>query len=104
MSILEAKDRGETATIPFIYAGSERRSNKTNCSILEVNFMSTINPNVGTQPASLSMPLITPGYPMVSVEKSAPHENATGKNDGVSPETKRSNAVHNSGHDNDRSL
>ncbi len=64
--------------------------------------MSTINPNVGPANASLSSPLITPGYPLVAVEKSAPHEHGLGKNDGVSPEAKRANAVHNSGHDNDR--
>ncbi len=54
--------------------------------------------------ASLSMPLVTPGWPMVGVEKSNPSENATGKDDGVSPATKRQKAVVQSGHANDRSL
>ena len=72
--------------------------------------MSTINPQVGPANASLSSPLITPGYPLVSVEKSSPHENSQGKQETdatgaiVTPAAKRANAVHSSGHDGDRSL
>ena len=71
--------------------------------------MAIITPSVVSN-ASLAMSLVTPGYPMVSVEKSNPHENATGKQETdatgaiVTPAAKRANAVHNSGHDNDRSL
>jgi hypothetical protein len=66
--------------------------------------MSVITPNTGSPTVSLSSPLITPGYPLVSVEKSNPVEHGTGKDDGVPPATKRQNAVHQAGHDSNRSL
>ncbi|SRR6266849_740382 len=104
------KDDDETVQSPLFMRLSATfwgHENKTICHISrarkEENKMAIITPDPPAT-ASLSMPLVTPGWPMVGVEKSNPAENATGKNDGVSPAVKRANAVHQSGHDGDRSL
>ncbi len=65
--------------------------------------MAIVTPNVNPT-ASLSMPLVTPGFPLVAVEKSSPLEHGLGKQESVDLPTKRQNSVHASGHDNDRSL
>jgi len=66
--------------------------------------MSVIVPNIDTPTVSLSSPLITPGYPLAAVEKSSPVEPATGKQENVTPTAKRQNALHQAGHDSDRTL
>jgi hypothetical protein len=66
--------------------------------------MSIITPNTGSPTASLSSPLITPGGPLVSSAKANPYEHAQGKDDGSTAETKRANAVVQSGNANNRSL
>jgi hypothetical protein len=56
----------------------------------------------GAPVVSLSSPLITPGWPLAGVEKASPAEHAQGKAINPDVATRRYNAVHQSGHDNDR--
>jgi hypothetical protein len=72
--------------------------------------MANIIPNIGTPNASLSSPLITPGYPMVVVPQSNPvaevvaKESPTAAHDLVAASPTLEKARVQSGHSNNRSL